>query len=128
MTDCSLQALRDAASARGSGLTHPVHPGYSTLDTHGAPVLTEELKRHLAETRAVNEYRSQQELRQQGRDREKLESSQHGLDQDEMGPIRIRNLEDLIRQLEHSSNRHMSPAGSEDVRMSSETEADRHFR
>ena len=127
-TDCSLQALRDAASARGSGLTHPVHPGYSTLDTHGAPVLTEELKRHLAETRAVNEYRSQQELRQQGRDREKLESSQHGLDQDEMGPIRIRNLEDLIRQLEHSSNRHMSPAGSEDVRMSSETEADRHFR
>merc|ERR1719445_339092 len=60
-----LEALRDAASARGSGLSHQVHPGYSTLDTHGAPVLTEELKRHLAETRAVNEYRSQQELRQQ---------------------------------------------------------------
>jgi len=121
-----LEALRDAASARGGGMAHPVHPGYSTLDT--APVLTEELKRHLAETR-VNEYRSQQELRQQTRDREKLErSSQHALDQDDMGPIRIRNLEDLIRQLEHSSNRHMSPAGSEDVRMSSETEADRHFR
>ena len=34
----------------------------------------------------------------------------------------------ISRQLEHSSNRHMSPAGSEDVRMSSETEADRHFR
>ena len=33
-----------------------------------------------------------------------------------------------VRQLEHSSNRHMSPAGSEDVRLSSETEADRHFR
>ena len=44
--------------------------------------------------------RSQQELRQQTRDRqEKLEreSSQHALDSDEMGPIRIRNLEDLIR-------------------------------
>lgn len=126
-----LEALRDAASGRAGGGpgSHSVHPGYSTLDT--APVLTEELKRHLAETRAVSEYRSQQELRQQTRDRqEKLEreSSQHALDSDEMGPIRIRNLEDLIRQLEHSSNRHMSPAGSEDVRMSSETEADRHFR
>lgn len=42
------------------------------------------------------------------------------------GPIRIRNLEDLIRQLEHHS-RHMSPSGSEDIRMS-ETEADRHYR
>ena len=41
--------------------------------------------------------RSQQELRQQTRDRDKLESSQHALDQAEMGPIRIRNLEDLIR-------------------------------
>lgn len=41
-------------------------------------------------------------------------------------PIRIRNLEDLIRQIEHHS-RHMSPSGSEDIRMS-ETEADRHYR
>ncbi|RZF46526.1 hypothetical protein LSTR_LSTR011893 [Laodelphax striatellus] len=43
-----------------------------------------------------------------------------------LGPIRIRNLEDLIRQLEHHS-RHMSPSGSEDIRMS-ETEADRNYR
>lgn len=42
------------------------------------------------------------------------------------GPLRIRNLEDLIRQLEHHT-RHMSPSGSEDIRMS-ETEADRHYR
>ncbi|XP_050295580.1 disintegrin and metalloproteinase domain-containing protein 11 isoform X3 [Anthonomus grandis grandis] len=43
-----------------------------------------------------------------------------------IGTLRIRNLEDLIRQLEHHS-RHMSPSGSEDIRMS-ETEADRHYR
>lgn len=43
------------------------------------------------------------------------------------GPLRIRNLEDLIRQLEHHSARQMSPSCSEDIRMS-ETEADRHYR
>ncbi|XP_052861925.1 uncharacterized protein LOC128268731 [Anopheles cruzii] len=44
-----------------------------------------------------------------------------------VGPLRIRNLEDLIRQLEHHSSRHMSPSGSEDIRMS-ENEAERHYR
>lgn len=51
-------------------------------------------------------------------------------DDDEMpasGPLRIRNLEDLIKQLEHHSGRHMSPSGSEDIRMS-EPEVDRHYR
>ncbi|GIY72909.1 disintegrin and metalloproteinase domain-containing protein 12 [Caerostris darwini] len=41
------------------------------------------------------------------------------------GPIRIRNLEDLLRQLEHQPH-HVSPAGS-DLRLS-EPEADRHYR
>jgi hypothetical protein len=53
-----------------------------------APVLSEELKRHLAESRAGGgDYRPVQER--------KMEPLPQ--DQDEMGPIRIRNLEDLIR-------------------------------
>jgi len=58
------------------------------------------------------------------------QQQQQQLDDDDApstGPLRIRNLEDLIRQLEHHSSRHMSPSGSEDIRMS-ETEADRHYR
>lgn len=48
-------------------------------------------------------------------------------------PIRIRNLEDLLRQLEHhplqqqqSQSNHMSPACSDEIRLS-EPEADRHY-
>jgi len=39
-------------------------------------------------------------------------------------PIRIRNLEDLIRQLEHSSRQAMSPNGSDEMRESDH----RHYR
>ena len=72
-------------------------------------MLTEELKRHLAESRVATEYRDRdrggQELRQT---RDKLDSQQHSVDQDEMGPIRIRNLEDLIRCVDSYSPPHLS--------------------
>ena len=59
-----------------------------------APVLSDELKRHLAESRGGGggggDYRGG------GVPDRKMEVQ----DQDEMGPIRIRNLEDLIRSLE----------------------------
>lgn len=58
------------------------------------------------------------------------QQQQHPQDEDDtpsVGPLRIRNLEDLIRQLEQHSSRHMSPNGSEDTRVS-ETEIDRHYR
>ncbi|OXU31941.1 hypothetical protein TSAR_010219 [Trichomalopsis sarcophagae] len=43
------------------------------------------------------------------------------------GTIRIRTLEDIIRQLEHHSTRRMSPVDSEDIRVS-ENETERHYR
>ena len=81
------QALRDAASSRSGGGGGGGGRPYGGLEE--APVLSEELKRHLAETRAGGgDYRPVQERKLQ----EPLAQ-----DQDEMGPIRIRNLEDLIR-------------------------------
>ena len=60
--------------------------------------------------------------------REKLDSDQPG-GSAATAPIRIRNLEDLIRQLEHSSRHAMSPNGSDDMRDSSTAGPDpRHYR
>lgn len=78
----------------------------------------------------LHHHRSQQQLHQPQIQQQQTQpqSSQQPLTADEdVGPLRIRNLEDLIRQLEHHSSRHMSPSGSEDIRMS-ENEADRHYR
>lgn len=77
----------------------------------------------------LHQHRSQQQLHQpQMQQQQTQQTALPPLNADEeVGPLRIRNLEDLIRQLEHHSSRHMSPSGSEDIRMS-ETEADRHYR
>lgn len=80
----------------------------------------------------LHHHRSQQQLHQPQMQAPQMQPSGQPLQQqinpdDEVGPLRIRNLEDLIRQLEHHSSRHMSPSGSEDIRMS-ETEAERHYR
>ncbi|XP_054169094.1 disintegrin and metalloproteinase domain-containing protein unc-71-like [Oppia nitens] len=61
----------------------------------------------------------------------KADSQVSGSDEDSVppiGPIRIRNLEDLLRQLEKQSlqNTGLSPSGSDDIRMS-EPESDRHL-
>lgn len=77
----------------------------------------------------LHHHRSQNQLHQTPLQSQPAQpTSQPSMNPDEdVGPLRIRNLEDLIRQLEHHSSRHMSPSGSEDIRMS-ETEADRHYR
>ncbi|XP_060665493.1 uncharacterized protein LOC132797745 isoform X8 [Drosophila nasuta] len=78
----------------------------------------------------MHHHRSQHQLHQTSAISLQQQQQQQPTDDDDApstGPLRIRNLEDLIRQLEHHSSRHMSPSGSEDIRMS-ETEADRHYR
>ncbi|XP_050076828.1 uncharacterized protein LOC126563597 isoform X8 [Anopheles maculipalpis] len=84
------------------------------------------------QTATLLHHHRQQQQQQQQQQQHQVQQVQQGLlgDEDDtpsVGPLRIRNLEDLIRQLEHHSSRHMSPSGSEDIRMS-ETEADRHYR
>lgn len=73
----------------------------------------------------LHHHRSQQQLHQPQMQPAPSAQTQQQLQQaaaqqlnngdDEVGPLRIRNLEDLIRQLEHHSSRHMSPSGSEDI-------------
>ncbi|XP_053982119.1 disintegrin and metalloproteinase domain-containing protein unc-71 isoform X5 [Hylaeus volcanicus] len=59
---------------------------------------------------------------QEDDDGEELEEFESGC-----GPIRIRTLEDIIKQLERHTTQHMSHYDSEEIRMS-ENEADRHYR
>ncbi|XP_021934783.1 disintegrin and metalloproteinase domain-containing protein 19 isoform X5 [Zootermopsis nevadensis] len=133
-----LEALRNAASHRGAA-----------MPSSSSSLLSEEiLRKSLAECSSGGSY---SDYKRSGSQEKVCDGPQthtvlvegtgsllhhHGAQQEEddddevppsCGPIRIRNLEDLIRQLEHHSARHMSPSGSEDIRMS-ETEADRHYR
>ncbi|KAJ8911453.1 hypothetical protein NQ315_013815 [Exocentrus adspersus] len=116
--DDILKALRNAASHRGT-----------STPSGSSSVLSEELlRRSLAQcAESYSEYKRSGSKENVCEQQVVIEHEDE--DEDEVppcGPIRIRNLEDLIRQLEHHS-RHMSPSGSEDIRMS-ETEADRHYR
>ncbi|XP_043465764.1 disintegrin and metalloproteinase domain-containing protein 33 isoform X6 [Leptopilina heterotoma] len=112
--DDILVALRNAAS----------HRGLSTTPSGSGNILDDEsIRKSLAECGYGDAYRksSDQDNIDNQDDDEEEEIPPCG------GPIRIRTLEDIIRQLEHHSARHMSPSESEDIRMS-ETEADRPYR
>ncbi|KAJ3625568.1 hypothetical protein MTP99_016132 [Tenebrio molitor] len=113
-----IKALRNAASHRGT----------STPSGSSSALSEELLRRSLQQcAESYSEYKRSGSQEKVCEPQVVVEAEEE--DEDEVppcGPIRIRNLEDLIRQLEHHS-RHMSPSGSEDIRMS-ETEADRHYR
>ncbi|XP_051167974.1 disintegrin and metalloproteinase domain-containing protein 33 isoform X2 [Leptopilina boulardi] len=112
--DDILEALRTAAS----------HQGLSTTPSGSVNILDDEsIRKSLAECGYGDAYRK-------SNDEDNIDN-QDDDEEEELpscgGPIRIRTLEDIIRQLEHHSARHMSPSESEDIRMS-ETEADRPYR
>lgn len=137
-----LEALRNAASHRGTGAGNT---------PSGSGSLSEEMLRKQLEQAALGYSETYKRSSSKSGSKENIcdtsqphtvlvegqqntmmhhhrpQSNQDEDDVPSVGPLRIRNLEDLIRQLEHHSSRHMSPSGSEDIRMS-ETEADRHYR
>ena len=111
--DDIIEALRNAAT----------HRGLSTTPSSSGNILDDEtIRKSLAECGYGDAYRKsdgQDNIDNQDDEEEEIPPS--------CGTIRIRTLEDIIRQLEHHSTRHMSPSESEDIRMS-ETEADRPYR
>ncbi|XP_012534824.2 disintegrin and metalloproteinase domain-containing protein unc-71 isoform X10 [Monomorium pharaonis] len=122
-----LEVLKNAASRRELVGTPS---GSSNLLDEDA------LRKSLAECGYPDMYRKDTDGQDNGIDNGQEEEEDDVELQPPCGTIRIRNLEDLIRQLEHSSIRasarpyltgQMSPSGSEEIR-TSETEPDRHYR
>lgn len=118
----SEEILRKTLQECTSGSVTYAEPKRTGSKSSSRENICENLPSHLildgSQTSTLLRHHHQQQLQSSQADEEDTPS---------VGPLRIRNLEDLIRQLEHHSSRHMSPSGSEDIRMS-ETEADRHYR
>lgn len=142
-----LEALRNAASAANNS-SHRGSQSSSgpTFGAHrsSAASLTEELRKNMAESylefagksssrekldgsgvqvQSSGQVPPSQNPNQQSQQQSSVAQQSGDLGRD-TGPIRIRNLEDLIRQLEHSS-RHISSPGSDEMR---DGDQDRHFR
>ncbi|XP_043512070.1 disintegrin and metalloproteinase domain-containing protein 11-like isoform X10 [Frieseomelitta varia] len=116
-----IEALRMAANQRETSGT--TSTGGNAMDDEAlTEPLTELLTEHLPECYPTDTYR---------KDIIKHIDNQADEEYDEYAPscgiIRIRTLEDLIKQLERHTTRNRSPSGSEDMRMS-ESEADRPYR
>ncbi|XP_018397127.1 PREDICTED: disintegrin and metalloproteinase domain-containing protein 19 isoform X11 [Cyphomyrmex costatus] len=118
-----LEVLKNAASRRDLVGT----PSGSNLLDEDA------LRKSLAECGYPDVYRKDTDGQDNGIDNGQEEEDDDVELQPPCGTIRIRNLEDLIRQLEHRASARpymtgqMSPSGSEEIR-TSETEPDRHYR
>ncbi|XP_046734645.1 disintegrin and metalloproteinase domain-containing protein unc-71 isoform X3 [Diprion similis] len=117
-----IEALRNAAS----------HRGLATTPSGSCSLLNEDaVRKSLADCGYADSYGKCSDSQENMCDNIRDDHSENRDDEDDdgavppCGPIRIRNLEDLIRQLEHHSTRNMSPSGSEDIRIS---ESDRQYR
>ncbi|XP_032457471.1 uncharacterized protein LOC100116487 [Nasonia vitripennis] len=109
-----LEALRNA------------HRGLSSTPTRSENLLDDETIR-----KSLVEHGYTSDTYRKDSDSQDNMGQQEDDDEDDIPPtcgtIRIRTLEDIIRQLEHHSTRRMSPVDSEDIRVS-ENETDRHYR
>lgn len=112
--DDILEALRNA------------HRGMNSAPSGGESLLDNEVLRKSLVERGYNteSYRNRSGSRSNV---ENLVDDEEDAIPPSCGTIRIRTLEDIIRQLEHHSTRRMSPVDSEDIR-NSENENERNYR
>ncbi|XP_034185475.1 disintegrin and metalloproteinase domain-containing protein mind-meld isoform X3 [Osmia lignaria lignaria] len=137
-TVVELERTLDRLNGYHEGIIEALRNAESHRELSGPPLVNrnlidqEALHKPLSECSYPDPYRKgldRQEHMENQADEEDEEEEEEEEDESMLpcGTIRIRNLEDIIKQLERHTTRNISRCNSDDIRMS-ESEADRHYR
>ncbi|XP_076396944.1 disintegrin and metalloproteinase domain-containing protein mind-meld isoform X4 [Megachile rotundata] len=134
-TVVELERTLDRLNGYHEGIIEALRNAESHRELSGVPLVNanlidhEALRKPLTECGYPESYRK--ELGRQGHMENQADEEVDEEEEDESMPpcstIRIRTLEDIIKQLERHTTRSISRCNSDDIRMS-ESEADRHYR